>query len=196
MRRRLTGRALALALAVVLLPLSSARSTTVEELSAADLVARSELIVWGDVVSVRSGWDDRHTRIFTQVEVTSREGLKGPPGATGLVTLRLPGGEVDGLVSVIHGMPQFRQGEEVVLHLTERHPRSAVRLPVGLGQGVHRVLRPANGPVMAARDTRELHLVRPGVSGGQPGASSEVELETLLRSIRDEVARQGAGGPR
>lgn len=193
MRRRLTGRAFTLALAVVLLPLSSARSTTVEELTSAELVARSELIVWGDVVSVRAGWDDRHTRIFTHVEVTSRESLKGD---VRLVTLKLPGGEADGLVSVIHGMPQFRQGEEVVVHLTAQHPRSGVRLPVGLGQGVHRVLRPANGPVVAARDTRELHLVRPGVAGGQPGTSSEVELDTLLRSIRDEVARQAASEPR
>lgn len=193
MRRRLTGRAFMLALAVVLLPLSSARSTTVEELTSAELVARSELIVWGDVVSVRSGWDDRRTRIFTQVEVTSREALKGDVTR---VTLKLPGGEADGLVSVIHGMPQFREGEEVVVHLSGRHPRSGVRVPIGLGQGVHRVLRPASGPVMAARDTRELHLVRPGVAGGQPGTTSEVELETLLRSIRDEVARQGAGGPR
>lgn len=193
MRRRLTGRALLLALAVVLLPLSSARSTTVEELTAADLVARSEIIVWGDVVSVRSGWDERHTRIFTHVEVTSREALKGD---VALVTLKLPGGEADGLVSVIHGMPQFRQGEEVVLHLTERHPRSGVRLPVGLGQGVHRVLRPAHGAPTATRDTRELHLVRPGVASGHAGTSTEVELEPLLRSIRDEVARQAAGGPR
>lgn len=193
MRRRLTGRALTLALAIVLLPLSSARSTTVEELDPTELVARSETIVWGDVVSVRSGWDDRHTRIFTHVEVTSREALKGD-GAR--LTLKLPGGEADGLVSVIHGMPQFREGEEVVLHLTARHPRSGVCLPVGLGQGVYRVLRPAHGAVTAARDTRELHLVRPGVTGAQPGASTEVELETLLRSIRDEVARQRAGGPR
>ena len=118
MQRRLTGRAFMLALAVVLLPLSSARSTTVEELDSVQLVARSETIVWGDVVSVRSGWDDRHTRIFTQVEVTSREALKGAPGDGTRVTLKLPGGEADGLVSVIHGMPQFREGEEVVLHLT------------------------------------------------------------------------------
>ncbi|MCO5169303.1 MAG: hypothetical protein M9894_23410 [Planctomycetes bacterium] len=194
MQRRTARRALGLLLLLAALwPLGEARSTTVEALEPEDLVARAEAIVWGDVVSVRADWDERRARIYTHVEVAPRETLKGQPAPT--VTLKLPGGEVDGVVSVFHGMPRFRLGEEVVLHVTSPHARTGVRLPVGLGQGVHRVLRPGHGPAVATRDTRELHLVRPGVAGGQPGGRDARPLDDLLQTIRAEVARQ-RGGPR
>lgn len=179
--------------AVALLP-GAARSTSVERLDDEELASRSHRILWGDVVSVRTAWDDAGERIFTHVEVAPRETLKGAPAA--LVALKLPGGEVGDTAYVIHGMPRFRTGEEVVLHLTDAHARSGVRLPVGLGQGVHRVLRPAHGPALAARDTRDLHLVLPGVAGAQPGARQEEPLDDLLRRIRETVERQARGGPR
>lgn len=192
-RGRCLRRALPAALLLALWPLWEARPTTVEALSAEDLVERAEAIVWGDVVQVRAGWEGR--RIYTEVQVAPRETLKGQPAAT--VRLKLPGGEVDGVVSVFHGMPRFDLGEEVVVHTTAAHARSGVRVPVGLGQGVHHVVRPAHGAAVATRDTRELHLVRPGVAGGRTGTRDEVALDDLLGSIRAEVARQrGAGGGR
>jgi hypothetical protein len=195
MRGRTVRSALAAALLLSLWPLVEARSTTVEAISEEELVTRAEAIVWGDVVQVRAAWEGR--RIYTQVEVAPRETLKGQPAAT--VTLKLPGGEVDGVASVIHGMPRFRMGEEVVVHATAAHARSGVRVPVGLGQGVHHVLRPAHGQPTATRDTRDLHLVMPGVAGAQAGAREEVALDDLLGRIRAEVARQqqrGNGGGR
>ncbi|MBX3465770.1 MAG: hypothetical protein KF878_02595 [Planctomycetes bacterium] len=196
MRRPPARRALgcALVLALAFWPTGEARSTTVEALEPEDLVARAEAIVWGDVVAVRADWDERRTRIYTHVEVAPRETLKGGPAPT--VALKLPGGEVDGVVSVVHGVPRFRPGEEVVLHVTAAHARSGVRVPVGLGQGLHRVVRPGHGPAIATRDTRDLHLARPGVAGVQPGARDARPLDDLLQAIRGEVARQATGGPR
>lgn len=192
MRRR--RWVLAAAAALALLP-ASGRSTTVERLTPEELVARSAAIVWGDVVSVRAEQAANGKGIFTHVEVAPRETLKGAPAP--LESLKLPGGEVGDVAYVVHGVPRFRTGEEVVLLVTDAHPRSGVRVPVGLGQGVHRVSRPAHGPPIAARDTRDLHLVLPGVAGAQPGAREEVVLDDLLRGLRDEVARQAAsGGPR
>lgn len=192
MRGRTVRRALVATALLSLWPLWEARSTTVEALSPEDLVARADAIVWGDVVQVRAAREGK--RIYTLVEVAPRETLKGQPAAT--VSLKLPGGEVDGVVSVFHGMPRFSLGEEVVLHATAAHPRSGVRVPVGLGQGVHHVLRPAHGPAVATRDTRDLFLVTPGAAGVQTGARDEVALDDLLAELRAEVARQRAGGGR
>lgn len=191
-RRRTVRRALIAALALSLWPLHDARSTTVEALSSEELVTRAESIVWGDVVQVHAAWEGR--RIYTQVEVAPREVLKGQPVPT--VSLKLPGGEVDGVASVFHGMPRFRLGEEVVVHASAAHARSGVRVPVGLGQGVHHVVRPAHGRAIATRDTRDLNMVTPGVAAGRTGSREEVALDDLLGSIRAEVARQRDGGPR
>jgi hypothetical protein len=174
-----------------------ARSTTVERLTPAELVARAETIVWGDVVDVQADWDAGHQRIYTAVQVAPRELLKGPQAP--VVALKLPGGERDGIACVFHGMPRFDRGEEVVLHVTAANPRSGVRVPVGLGQGVRRIFRPARGAAMATRDTRDLGLVLPGARGVLPGALDTDTLDGLLGSIRAEVARQhaaAAGGPR
>lgn len=190
MRGRTVRRALVVALLLSLWPLVEARSTTVEALSDQELVARAESIVWGDVVQVRA--EREGNRIYTHVEVAPREVLKGPPAPT--VRLKLPGGEVGDVVSVFHGMPRFRTGEEVVVHATAAHARSGVRVPVGLGQGVHHVLRPAHGGPVATRDTRDLHLVLPGATGARAGAQEEVPLDDLLSAIRAEVARQSANG--
>src|SRR5690606_10553879 len=109
MRGRTLRRALVAALLLSLWPSLEARSTTVEALGPEDLVERAEAVVWGDVVQVRAVREGR--RIYTHVEVAPREVLKGQPAAT--VDLKLPGGEVDGVVSVYHGMPRFDLGEEV-----------------------------------------------------------------------------------
>lgn len=193
MRATTLRRALVAALAISLWPAIEARPTTVEALDPEELVARAEAIVWGDVVRVQVEREGR--RIFTHVEVAPRETLKGQAAPT--VSLKLPGGVLDGVAMVFHGMPRFEAGEEVVLHATPAHPRSGVRVPVGLGQGVHRVLRPAHGRALATRDTRELHMVMPGGAGARAGAREEVPLDDLLATIRAEVARQrDAGRPR
>jgi hypothetical protein len=177
------------AVALACVAAREARSTTVERLTPEELVARAEAIVWGDVVSSRAARDP-DGRIFTHVEVAPRETLKGR--AAPIVQLKLPGGVVDGVVAVFHGMPRLEQGEEVVLHVSGSNARSGVRVPVGLGQGLHRVLRPAHGPAIATRDTRDLNLVRAGGGPGQPGGRDEVALDDLLASVRAEVARQEA----
>lgn len=178
--------------AFLLLPLLlglPASSATVERLDHAALTGRAGRILWGDCVATRAEWNAERTRIFTTVRFARREVLKGEDEA--VVEVKLPGGELDGRALVIHGMPRFEPGQEVVLFLTERHPRSGVSLPVGLGQGVFEVDR-RGGRAVARRDTRGLELVTPGQpGGGDPGGLEELGLDELLAGTRAEVARQG-----
>jgi hypothetical protein len=187
-----TRRARLLALACALLALLwpvAARSTSVEALDEAAVVRRSATVLWGDCTSVQAEWDAGRTRIFTRARFVPREVLKGDPQLSA-VELLLPGGELDGKAYVVHGMPRFRPGEELLLCASARHEVSGVTVPVGLSQGVWRVQRAAGAPGLARRDTRELQLQEPGVRGGRPGAVEEGPLDALLERLRAEVRRQ------
>lgn len=173
---------------VVLWPVP-ARSTSVEALDEAAIVERSAAILWGDCRSVETEWDEGHTRIYTRVRFVPREVLKGDKQLSEL-ELKLPGGERDGMAYVVHGMPRFEPGQEVVLCASQRHAASGVAVPVGLSQGVWRVRRQAGADGTARRDTRELQLVEPGVRGGRNGVVEEVPLSSLLERLREQVRRQ------
>ncbi len=183
------------AVVVLFLLLGPARSTTVERLPLEALVERSETVAHGDCVAVRTEWDAGRTRIYTRVSIAPREVLKGGAGADrALLELVLPGGELDGMAYVVHGMPRARVGEELVVFATAAHPRSGVRLPCGLGQGLWTVERAGRAAPAAVRDTRELRLVERGVAGGEAGGVERAPLDDLLARVRAEAARQR--GPR
>lgn len=179
--------------ALVILWTSPARSTSVEQLDRAQVVERAAAILWGDCTSVEAEWDESRTRIFTRVRIVPREVLKGDRQLAAL-ELKLPGGERDGKVYVVHGMPRFQPGQELVLCASAPHPKSGVRVPIGLGQGVWQVERRAGAAGLARRDTRELMLMTPGARGGRSGALEELPLSELLERLRGEVARQAEGG--
>jgi len=178
------------AVALVLLVPRPGVATSVEALDEAELVDRAACIFWGDCVSTRAEWNAARTQIFTTVTFAPREVLKGE--ATALVELKVPGGELDGKAYVVHGMPRFRPGEEVVLYASARHQRSGVAVPVGLGQGYYVVDRSGDGLPRARRDTSDLRLLERGDATGRTGRVEEVGLHPLLERIRTEVTRQGA----
>lgn len=187
MRRPPRAAPLAGLLLVLFWPVT-ASSTSVEALDEAAIINRSATILWGDCREVEAEWDEGHTRITTRVRFTPREVLKGDAQLSAL-ELKLPGGERDGMAYVVHGMPRFQPGQEVVVCASQRHPRSGVCVPVGLSQGLWRVERAA-GESTARRDTRELQLIEPGARGGRAGAVEEVPLTDLLERLRGEVRRQ------
>lgn len=188
---------LAAAALVVALPARPAFSTSVEALSPEELVERAQTIVWGDCISVRPEWNRNRTKILTRVQLASREVLKGERAPT--VEVLLPGGELDGMAYVIHGMPRFRQGQEAIVHLTAPHAATGIRVPVGLGQGVHTVVRVGARPLVR-RDMRDLNLVLRGQPGGLQGGLDEEPLDDMLirvRSLVTDLARRApAGGGR
>jgi hypothetical protein len=100
-----------------------------------EIVAGSQIIVYGRVASVRAEWSDDRSRIETIVTVTPGSYLKGGPGNT--VTFRVPGGQIGRYRNVMIGAPQFQPGEEAVLFLAASGP--SIAHIFGLSQGLYRV---------------------------------------------------------
>ncbi len=81
--------------------------------------------------------------IFTQIDVEVGSYVKGGGGS--IVTLTMPGGEVDGVRAWIPDLPTFTQGENVLLFLRDGWERAGDPA-VGVNQGVFRVVAdPATG---------------------------------------------------
>ena len=113
-----------------------------------------------------------------------------------LIVLKIPGGVLDGRAYVVHGMPKFKPGEELVVFCTPPHQRTGVCVPTGLAQGLYSVDRSsATGPKVK-RDTRHLNLVelKHKKARSVPGKTESLSLDDLLRQIRSEVALQHAKG--
>jgi len=176
-------------LLLVLLLAGLASAAVVVRLPLPDLVSRSELILEGRCLSVRSERDPEGL-ILTVVSVLVDRGYRGTdPGQR--VEFRLPGGEVgdDGLV--VPGVPTFREGEEVFLFLTPPSPRG-VRLPVGLAQGKLRIVRdPGTGERRLERSLAGVDLVDPAT--GRLVDAPEAETRSY-EAFRAEVERLVAAG--
>jgi hypothetical protein len=126
-----------------------ALATTVIATDLKELSRTANVIVHGRVVNVRSQWTDDRRRIESLVAIEVLDSIKGAAGRE--VVVRVPGGQLGTLRSVMVGAPNFTAGEEVVLFLNGSAP--AIPHLIGLGQSVYRV--------MTDRDT----------SCGRPGAS-------------------------
>ena len=92
-----------------------AQATIVERLGLPDLVAKSDRIVRGTVISQESRWDDGHDRIYTDVTVRVADTYKGPAAQT--LVVRRQGGTVSGIGMRTIGEVVFSNGEEVMLFL-------------------------------------------------------------------------------
>jgi hypothetical protein len=125
-----------LALLTALLVLTPAlKATVVLPAEFTEIVAGSQIIVYGRVSDVRPEWTDGRRRIESVVTVEPATFLRGTPTST--VTFRVPGGQIGRLKSVTVGAPAFQPGEEVVLFLRAQGP--AVPQVFGVYQGVFRV---------------------------------------------------------
>ena len=127
-------RRLVLAL-MLLLCARELRATVLVPAEFHEVVAGSQIIVYGRVTAIRAEWSDDRRRIDTIVTVTAGTYLKGGPGNT--VTFRVPGGQIGRYRKVMIGAPQLQPGEEAVLFLSGSGP--AVAHIFGLSQGLYRV---------------------------------------------------------
>jgi hypothetical protein len=128
---------LRLALPLALLGMSlgprPAAASMILAMDLADLTARAEQIVVGEVMSVSSAWDKKHQRIFTTVQLRVAESWKGQMPGDGRLTIVQPGGAAEGIEMRVHGMPGFAAGERAVLFLRGTVQQSLS--VVGMGQG-------------------------------------------------------------
>src|SRR5436309_7105560 len=110
------------------------RATVVLPAEFREIVAGSQIIVYGRIAEVKPEWSDDRSRIDTIVTVEAGSYLKGGPGDT--VTFRVPGGQIGRYRNVMVGAPSFQPGEEAVLFLSASGP--SVAHVFGLSQGVFR----------------------------------------------------------
>lgn len=98
-------------------------------MTARELVIGSELVVVGQVKSVRSEWSDDRSFIFSDVTIEVEEYVKGGQAGKS-VTVRHLGGEV-GEVGEFYSHTARFQAEEEVLVFLDRDPRGTLRVAGG-----------------------------------------------------------------
>jgi hypothetical protein len=164
-----------------------AHASVVQALTVDQLSAEAATVVHGKVVSVRSAWNDDHTRIYTEVQVKVEAAWKGEAPAHGVVVVRQLGGSVEGLSQQVMGSPVFAVGEELVLFLVPG-PQGD-RAVLGMSQGKFKVEREA-GEVRVSRALGDL-----AVASLDPTRKSAQEtVPTRLADLRARV--RAATGPK
>ena len=99
--------------------------------SAKQLTQESTAILTGKCIKTESFWNEKRTKILTEVRIRVDEYVKGNLGAEAVITI--PGGRVGNIIYEVSDMPVFVEGEEVLVFLW-RHP-SGKNLVTGALQG-------------------------------------------------------------
>ena len=119
-------------------------ATLVIPMTFEQLVGEAGAVVYARVSDVRGQWTSDGRSIDSVVTLDALRYFKGDLGEA--VALRLPGGEVGGVINVLPGAPVLRGGDLVVLFLKTQGP--AIPTTLGLGQGIFRVARDARSGAM------------------------------------------------
>ncbi|MBI4529244.1 MAG: hypothetical protein HY695_36055 [Deltaproteobacteria bacterium] len=119
-------------------------------LSIEGLTEAAKMVVIGAVAGVHSYWTDDKSIILTRIEVDVEETLKDSAPAGARVNVILLGGKVGAISGSVAGTPSFKQGERVLVFLSERRDGSLGIL--GLFQGKFSIQRdPKTGGEIAVR---------------------------------------------
>jgi hypothetical protein len=174
-----------------LIGLDSVFATTLVHRSMKDLVARSVVVISGDVQKVES-FVREDGMIFTQISYTNIEPVLGEyDGST--LELTLPGGDVEGKRHIIDGVPIFQVGDRVILFLKETKQATQLVPISGWVQGVFRI-NPQNSTVhnyygqavygLNAQGDLELsnNILLPGADT-HPASNTEVEIMAVSQRV-------------
>jgi hypothetical protein len=175
----------------VLGPLRSASvsATTVVEQDLPTLCNEANMAFVGTVTRTSSRWADaEQRRMETLVTFAQIVPLLGDPGEE--ITLRFPGGEIDGIREEVAGLPRFRIGDRAVLLVRGDGGVSPI---VGFHQGFFPVVDGPDGPMVSNLAQR---LMSSGTGGSVDAESTAVPrdesipLETFLNVLRAEFERK------
>ena len=176
---------------VLLLCARELRATVLLPAEFRQIVAGSQVIVYGRIASVRPEYSDDRSRIDTVVTVTAGTYLKGGPGDT--VTFRVPGGQIGRYRNVVVGAPQFQAGEEAILFLTASGP--SIAHVFGLSQGVFRVKMDARSgqrlvvpPVLMSQADED--VAQPVTRGDT--TRRQLSLDQFAATVRQAMSSRGA----
>jgi len=160
---------------------SIAWATEVEYVSPRQMGDESALIVRGNVASVRSFWNDAHTKIFTETVIQVDETYKGQ--GAGDVRVVQMGGVVDNMQMHVYGALSWHPGEEVLLYL-DRLDVDRYRV-AGFSQGRFHIERdPASGEPFIRRPAEEgteIVGAPPGRGEGPLAVSARVPLGEFVK---------------
>ena len=106
-------------LAVCVCILGTTAMAVVVPQSTEQLVENSSDVIRGKVVTQSSQWDDAHTLIYTEVIIDITEILLGSMEQGATVTVYVPGGIVNDTGLMVEHAPEFNNGEDVIVFLTE-----------------------------------------------------------------------------
>jgi hypothetical protein len=183
-------RRLLIVIVLVVLCAHELRATVLLPAEFREIVAGSQIIVYGRITEVRPEWSDDRRRIDTIVTVAAGSYLKGGPGPN--VTFRVPGGQIGRYRNVMVGAPAFTTGEEAVLFLSAAGP--SIAHVFGLSQGVFRVRVDARTgrrlvipPVLAAQGDDPQVVTRGDRSRRQ------LALDAFADTVRAAMAQPGGG---
>jgi len=177
-----------------LFPLN-ASGTIVEAMDVEVMAQRSTEVVKGSVVSqevVREG-----ARIQTQVTVRVERGWKGRVGQGTSIVLVVPGGQIGNLAQTAAGIPEFQEGEQLVLFLWRPSDATGNSFRIlGLSQGHFRVKEQGN-QWMAMSDRRGLTRVVKKTGSQEEGSQLLIpllELESRLEKVLNRKPGAGVQG--
>jgi hypothetical protein len=148
--RRVTISSIALLVAALVFA-GAAQATQIILQTPQQLGQASPLVVRGKVSTVRSYWNETHTKIFTETVVQVDEAYKGQATSTARVIQM--GGVVGNVRMHVYGALAWQTGEEVLLFLEPD------------GHGAHRVCGFSQGKFLIERDpaTGEAFVVGPAL---------------------------------
>lgn len=135
-----------------------AQATTVLKLTSDQLVQRAADIVHATCTRTTSYRNDQGL-IVTRYEFRTLDSLKG--GRAERFVCVQPGGIVGNVMTVLPGLSSHNVGDEVILFLHDDVPAARFQLPLGLDQGVYRVVADPNGAAIVKRSLKDLHMAQP-----------------------------------
>ena len=164
-----------------------------------DQVAReSTLVVRGTVGAVSSAWNDDHDVIFSYAPIQVKQYIAGE--GPSVLMLREVGGTAEGYTQVAVGFPTLREGQEVVLFLSQWEDSADWRIHA-YNQGKY-VVREVRTKLFATPDpvTQGHERINGGVPRVQTDAvaseASGLSLDELTQMVtaarqpnREEVVR-------
>ncbi|MFQ5454276.1 MAG: hypothetical protein ACE5D6_08835, partial [Candidatus Zixiibacteriota bacterium] len=143
--------------------------------------------------SIESRWNAEHTMIYTYIEIALSNLLKGT-NAGDAVTVKLLGGAVGNIVTVMTGAPHFRTEEEILLFIrtVNQEPFADFPTVTGFAQGKFNIqTTPGANSKIVTRDISATEFV-----GGRQSQflDGPLSLEAFVKMIQDELKNLNSRG--
>lgn len=178
-----------IAFILVILSFGILEPTTLLYMDFKDLTTNSDSIVTGLVRNKSAKWDRSGKFIYSEYTVDLLDSIKGENGDT--IRFIVPGGRIGNVGMVIHGAPNLKENDEVLLFLNNvENPLSTEKFTIptvtGYGMGKYSIyVDPKSGEEMVVNDLSELSIVE-NVNGHYKAMSKRV-IKRPLKDVVNEI---------